>query len=50
MHCSNCGAENAKPRSYDLDLPTVVLCAMCSVLLVTDMEMFEDVGKRHATG
>jgi hypothetical protein len=35
--CSDCGTtENAAPRSYDMDLLTIVLCDMCAVLVVSD--------------
>jgi hypothetical protein len=46
--CSNCRTtEHVAARSYDLDLPTVLLCDVCSVLLVTDYEMFQDLRGRR---
>lgn len=45
--CQNCGKPNADPRSFDLDLPTVWLCGICSVLIVTDRELFDEIGGRE---
>lgn len=40
--CSNCGGTwNVKRLSYDLDLPTIVLCGVCAILIVTNPEEFK---------
>lgn len=42
FRCVNCGTlEDVALRSYDLDLPTIALCGWCSLLIVTDREMFD---------
>ena len=33
--------------SFDLDLPAVRLCGLCSLTIVADQEMFEAMGKRN---
>jgi hypothetical protein len=43
--CQNCGADNARARSYDMDLPTVYLCDMCALLLVIDQDMFDQMAR-----
>lgn len=46
MSCSNCGTtENVAPRSWDLDLPTLVLCDICAYALVWEWEFFEELGR-----
>ena len=45
--CANCGGvENVRLLSFDLDLPAVRLCGLCSLTIVADQEMFEAMGKR----
>lgn len=47
--CSNCSTtENVATYSYDLDLPKIRLCRVCSVLIVTDPELFEELGRKRA--
>jgi hypothetical protein len=41
--CQNCEGPDGRAVSYDLDLPTVVLCGICSLLLVTNPAMFDEV-------
>jgi hypothetical protein len=44
--CSNCGSsEHVATRSYDMDLPTVVLCNICALLIVSDPVMFDELSK-----
>jgi hypothetical protein len=39
--CSNCGGtEDVAPVSFDMDLPTIMLCRICSFLIVSDPVMF----------
>lgn len=45
--CQNCGHPDADPLSYDLDLPTVHLCRLCSLTIVADPDLFEDMGRRR---
>lgn len=47
MKCSNCGSPEGRHVSYDLDLPTLCLCGVCSLLLVSDLELFDSLGARH---
>lgn len=45
MTYSNCGTtEDVAPRSFDLDLPALVLCNICTYALVHGSELFEDLG------
>lgn len=45
--CSNCATtEDVAATSYDLDLPALTLCRACSVLLVTDPGLFEELGRK----
>lgn len=44
--CQNCKAPNADLVSFDMDLPTVRLCRLCSVTISSDPELFDDMGKR----
>lgn len=46
MNCSNCGTtEDVAPRSFDLDLPALVLCNVCTYALIHDRELFEYLGR-----
>lgn len=31
--------------SYDMDLPTVILCNICALLIVSDPVMFDELSK-----
>lgn len=42
--CSNCRQAEGYHRSLDLDLPSVVLCDVCSLALVSDRELFKRLG------
>lgn len=44
--CSNCGAPNADRLSFDLDLPAVTLCRICSVSIVAQPDLFAEMGRR----
>ncbi len=44
--CSNCDAPDARRYSFDLDLPAVTLCGICSVTIVAQPDMFDEMGKR----
>lgn len=47
MNCSNCGStDSAAPRSWDLDLPVLILCNICAFSLGNDPELFEDMRRR----
>lgn len=44
MICSNCKSDQngPAPRSFDMDLPTVVLCNICTLwLAMGETELFE---------
>ena len=47
MPCQNCGHPEADPLGFDLDLPTVWLCKVCALLIVTDQAMFDELGGRQ---
>ncbi len=44
--CQNCGASDATPRSFDMDLPPVVLCGLCAVAIAVDPETFAAMTRR----
>jgi hypothetical protein len=47
MVCANCGGEwEVRDLSFDMDLPLIRLCGLCSILIVTDMEEFDRLGER----
>lgn len=40
--CSNCGAtKDVAHVSFDMDLPTIVLCQVCRFTIVSNPELFE---------
>lgn len=47
--CQNCAHPDSDPLSYDLDLPTVHLCRLCSLTIVADPALFEDMGRHRRT-
>ncbi|HEY2195579.1 MAG TPA: hypothetical protein VGH76_25205 [Actinomycetospora sp.] len=44
--CTNCGGPDGERLSFDLDLPPIVMCQYCSILMVTNRELFDKVGGR----
>ena len=45
--CSNCGGtKDVAVCSFDMDLPTIVLCQICRFTIVSDRELFESMRKR----
>lgn len=48
--CANCDAAGAEPRSFDLDLPAIRLCDLCTVLIWSDPGGFERMGRRKPSG
>lgn len=47
--CQNCAQREGQAVSYDLDLPTVTLCGICQLALVSDRELFDDLGRRRTS-
>lgn len=45
--CQNCGNPEADLVSFDLDLPDIRLCQICSVAITLDRDLFDDMGKRR---
>lgn len=47
MKCINCQVEDGTvfDWSFDLDLPHLRLCRMCSILIVSDPAMFNELTK-----
>lgn len=47
MRCSNCQIQDDTVAhwSYDLDLPKIRLCRICSYLIVADPDMFDELTK-----
>lgn len=46
--CVNCGAIKDVARySFDIDLPKLVLCRLCSFLIVDDQESFDHLGRKR---
>lgn len=45
--CQNCGNPEADLYSVDLDLPNIRLCQVCSLAIVSDRDLFDDLGKRR---
>ena len=43
--CANCASDEGRAVSFDLDLPTIVLCPMCSFLIVSDRAVFDEMGR-----
>lgn len=48
MICQNCGsADRVADLSFDIDLPTVRLCGMCSLTITLNRELFDEMGERY---
>jgi hypothetical protein len=47
MRCSNCQVQDDTVAywSFDLDLPKIRLCRICSYLIVADPDMFDELTK-----
>jgi hypothetical protein len=45
--CINCGNPEAALYSFDLDLPNIRLCPVCSVTITLDPKRFDDMGSRR---
>jgi hypothetical protein len=46
--CQNCGsADRVADLSFDIDLPTVRLCGMCSLTITLNRELFDEMGERY---
>jgi hypothetical protein len=48
LRCQNCGtSRRVARRSWDLDLPPLTLCDVCALMIATDAELFEQMGRRN---
>lgn len=46
LSCSNCGTTTGVAHvSFDLDLPTIALCRICRITIVSDPVLFEKMGR-----
>lgn len=50
LSCTNCGStRDVRRLSFDMDLPVIQLCLICSFTIVCDRPLFEKMGKHKST-